>query len=130
MDYNMRLVDRGGGCISSLEYKDFRSTGNAFNFNEEETQEDDAEKAEGLPNNSLISSLVTHRDGDRLSRRGYWGDIITGPFITYGFDYKKEVFFCVFFPTELRLCEKSLKGFWKGPFGNVPLEMSLWKGPS
>ena len=84
MDYQMRLVDRGGGGISNLEYKDFRTSGNAFNFAEED------EKFE-LPNNCLVSSLVTHQDGDRLSRRGYWGEIITGPFITYGLEYKKEV---------------------------------------
>ena len=83
MDYQMRLVDRGGGCISNLEYKRFRNEGNAFDFKTEEENY--------LPNNSLVSSLVTHKDGDRLSRRGYWGDIITGPFITFGHEYKKEV---------------------------------------
>ena len=86
MDYQLRLVDRGGGCISNLEYKLWRNTGNAFKF---VASEEEGEPNE--PNNSLISSLVTHKDGDRLSRRGYWGDIVTGPFIPFGFEFKKEV---------------------------------------
>ena len=86
MDYQLRLADRGGAGISNLEYKDFRTAGNGTNF----CSEDEELK---LPNNSLVSSLVTHPDGDRLSRRGYWGDIITGPFISYGLEYKKEVKF-------------------------------------
>ena len=54
-----------------------------------ENESEEMEKKE--PNNSLISSLVTHKEGDRLSRRGYWGDIVTGPFIPFGHEYKKEV---------------------------------------
>lgn len=84
----MRLVDRGGGGISNLEYTHFRKTGNAFDFN---AATEESTEAPHTPNNSLVSSLVTHKDGDRLSRRGYWGDIITGPFITYGLEFKKEV---------------------------------------
>ena len=88
MDYQMRLVARGGGGVSNCEYQDFRSSGNAYNFYSE------AEEGElHLPNNSLISSLVTHKNGDRLSRRGYWGDIITGPFISYGHEYKNNVIY-------------------------------------
>ena len=68
MDYQLRFVDRGGGSISNMEYRLFRNTGNAFQFvskkdenvkegEEKETEEDEAK----YPNNSLISSLVTHK---------------------------------------------------------------------
>ena len=71
-----------------------------FNFqlilNKDEVGENESEEMEKKkePNNSLISSLVTHKEGDRLSRRGYWGDIVTGPFIPFGHEYKKEVSIC------------------------------------
>ena len=89
MDYQLRLVHRGGGCISNLEYKTWRVSGNAFDFRY--GKNDDEEEVGSEPNNSLVSSLVTHKDGDRLSRRGYWGDIITGPFIIYGHDHQDKV---------------------------------------
>ena len=62
-------------------------------MNKDEVGENESEEMEKKkePNNSLISSLVTHKEGDRLSRRGYWGDIVTGPFIPFGHEYKKEV---------------------------------------
>ena len=85
MDYNMRLTDRGGALITLLEYKHFRMTGNGFDFKSEEEQDII------WPNNSLISSLVTHKDGNRLSRRGYWGDIVTGPFLPFGHEFQTEV---------------------------------------
>ena len=88
MDYQMRMVPRGGAGISNLEYSTWRSTGNAYNFGD---TEDDMEENYCMPNNSLVSSLVTHKGGDRLSRRGYWGDIITGPFLAYGLEQKDEV---------------------------------------
>ena len=95
MDHQMRVVTRGGGGISQLEYKTWRSTGNAFNFGESEA---DMEDNYCMPNNSLVSSLVTHKGGDRLSRRGYWGDIITGPFLVYGLEHKTEVTTYLFAP--------------------------------
>ena len=81
LDYRLRLVDRGGGSISNLEYKTWRGSGNAFEFdstegnketsveesNEGKTEGEEAEgeKAEEKnmkkPNNSLVSSLVTHK---------------------------------------------------------------------
>ena len=32
LDYKLRLVDRGGGSISNVEYKQWRNSGNAFEF--------------------------------------------------------------------------------------------------
>ena len=88
LDHQMRVVPRGGAGISQLEYRTWRHTGNAFNFCETEAE---MEENYCMPNNSLVSSLVTHKGGDRLSRRGYWGDIITGPFLIYGLEHKTEV---------------------------------------
>ena len=71
LDYQLRFVDRGGGSISNMEYRLFRNTGNAFQFvskkdetvkegEEKEPEEKEADEAK-YPNNSLISSLVTHK---------------------------------------------------------------------
>jgi dynein assembly factor 3 len=86
LDYQLRLVDRGGGSVSLNEYSNFRNNGNPFNFYNEDEKEDTH-----TPNNSLMSSLVTHTNGERLSRRGYWGDIVTGPFIPFGHAFSTKV---------------------------------------
>ena len=109
LDYRLRLVDRGGGSISNVEYKTWRGSGNAFEFDStEENQEKPAdesneEKAEGeeaegeeveeknakKPNNSLVSSLVTHKVS------------------TYNSDWYLRIYFhmndCPFFDFELVL---------------------------
>ena len=52
-----------------------------------------------------------------MSRRGYWGDIVTGPFIPFGFEYKKEVrmWICEYFErqnfcvqSDITDCQKSI----------------------
>ena len=53
MDYQFRLVERGGGNISLMEYKDWRKQGNAYMF------QDDSEGdiAATQPNMTLVSSV-------------------------------------------------------------------------
>jgi hypothetical protein len=46
----MRLVPRGGACVSNLEYQEFRTSGKAYDFY--------SEADEGqlhLPNNTFVS---------------------------------------------------------------------------
>ena len=35
LDFKLRLVDRGGGSISNLEYNQWRNGGNAFEFKQQ-----------------------------------------------------------------------------------------------
>ena len=40
-------------------------------------------------NLTLISSLIaTDRDGKKGISRGYWGDVVTGPFIAFGYQVR------------------------------------------
>ena len=50
LDYQMRLVPRGGGCVSNLEYQEFRTSGKAYDF----YSEADAGELH-LPNNTFVS---------------------------------------------------------------------------
>ncbi len=86
LDYQLRLVDRGGAKISLKEYREWRSTGIGYNWS-------DGEDSGGLveDNVTLASSLVTRNNNERSSRKGYWGDIVTGPFISFGLVFSKEV---------------------------------------
>ena len=50
LDYQMRLVPRGGGCVSNLEYQEFRTSGKAYDFFS------DADSGQlHLPNNTFVS---------------------------------------------------------------------------
>ena len=50
LDYQMRLVPRGGGCVSNLEYQEFRTSGKAYDFCSE------ADEGQlSLPNNTFVS---------------------------------------------------------------------------
>eukprot|EP00095_Tigriopus_kingsejongensis_P011024 maker-scaffold109_size355148-snap-gene-0.16 protein:Tk11024 transcript:maker-scaffold109_size355148-snap-gene-0.16-mRNA-1 annotation:"dynein assembly factor axonemal-like" len=90
MDYRLRLVERGGSIISLAEYSSWRLHGNAFIFeSEEESGEDDdqAQEVETQPNPTLISTLMVTdpESGGKVPKEGFWGDIVTGPFISFGF---------------------------------------------
>jgi hypothetical protein len=41
------------------------------------------------PNLTLMSSLVvTAKDGKKGISRGFWGDVVTGPFVAFGHQVK------------------------------------------
>lgn len=82
-DYNMKLKDKGADMIHILEYIKWRKTGIAFEIR-------DAEYT--LPNNTLSSVLVIKHQGERYLRRGYWGDIVTGPYIAFGIECENKEF--------------------------------------
>lgn len=61
------------------EYKSFRSSGVSFSPEENENHES--------PNRSLSSSKVMGDGrGDKNAYRGYWGDVVVGPYITHGLE--------------------------------------------
>ncbi|XP_060031771.1 dynein axonemal assembly factor 3 isoform X2 [Erinaceus europaeus] len=77
-DLHMKLHDRGARVIHTREFRRWRDTGVAF--------EPRDPGAYHVPNRTLASGrLLSHR-GERVSARGYWGDIATGPFVAFGIE--------------------------------------------
>ncbi|KAG7335565.1 hypothetical protein KOW79_000258 [Hemibagrus wyckioides] len=81
-DLTMKLHDKGCGVIHKQEYIRWRESGVAF------------EMREGLyciANQSLLSTRVFSRRGDKVGVRGYWGDIVSSPYLSFGIetDYKE-----------------------------------------
>ena len=89
MDYQFRLVERGGGKISLLEYKEWRTKGMAYVFKDDTTEE---EMAATQPNMTLVSSVKTFgkEKEKHPSSKSFFGDIVTGPFLSYGLDPSYE----------------------------------------
>ncbi|CAF1134182.1 unnamed protein product [Rotaria sp. Silwood1] len=75
-DLHMKLSERGFKRLNAHEYGDWRENGLAFRL----THQDYIQ-----PNRTLASAFVfQNSDGTKQARRGYWGDIITGPFLAHG----------------------------------------------
>ena len=86
-DYSMKLIDRKNcSVINNKIYSKWRDTGVAFELRD--TNYDRSNK-------TLASGMVFNdpRNGDKTSRRGYFGDIIIGPFLSYGIQSENEEFF-------------------------------------
>lgn len=76
-DLHMKLADRGFKRLNTHEYHDWRETGLAFRL----TRQDYTEV-----NRTLASAFVFQgSDGTRQARRGYWGDILCGPYLAHGY---------------------------------------------
>ncbi|XP_029440690.1 dynein assembly factor 3, axonemal [Rhinatrema bivittatum] len=76
-DLSMKLHDRGAGAVCHREYYRWRESGVAF------------EIREGIydqPNKSLASGRLLRHKGEEVPVRGYWGDIVTGPYIAFGIE--------------------------------------------
>ncbi|TSL82535.1 Dynein assembly factor 3, axonemal [Bagarius yarrelli] len=76
-DLAMKLYDRGCGVIQKQEYDRWRESGVAF------------EIREGLyciANPSLLSMRVFSRKGDKVGVQGYWGDIVSSPYLSFGIE--------------------------------------------
>ena len=76
-DYSMRLKDVAS-VVNWQEYKRWRETGVAFNFCSDSTCLN--------TNKTLASGLVFKKDGERICKRGYWGDIVVSPYISFGIE--------------------------------------------
>ncbi|XP_043195603.1 dynein axonemal assembly factor 3-like [Amphibalanus amphitrite] len=75
-DYYMRLKDRlEVEFVQPEEYKHWRETGVAFRRPGTE---------QTCPNKTLVTVRALGRPGERQLRRGYWGDIVSGPYAPYG----------------------------------------------
>ncbi|XP_014662967.1 PREDICTED: dynein assembly factor 3, axonemal-like isoform X1 [Priapulus caudatus] len=76
-DYCMKLCERGAKIIGKPIYKQWRETGLAF-----EVREGDYT----VPNKTLTSCAQARKGPDTVPLLGYWGDIVTGPFISHGIE--------------------------------------------
>lgn len=74
-DYSMHLKEKAS-IVNWQEYKHWRETGVAFRIRDETAYE--------VANRTLASGLVFKKDGERIPRRGFWGDILISPYITFG----------------------------------------------
>ena len=76
-DLHMKLAERGFKRLNTHEYSEWRETGLAFRL----TRQDYTEV-----NRTLSSAFVFQTsDGSKQARRGYWGDILCGPFLAHGY---------------------------------------------
>jgi dynein assembly factor 3 len=83
-DFHMKLAEKGAAIINSRNYNRWRHKGLAFEIRE---------GTYDTPNRTLASGMIFKHDGERLARRGYWGDIIVSPYITFGIESEQQSFF-------------------------------------
>ena len=76
-DFNMKMLSRTER-INSHEYCVWRGEGLAFKIR--------SDALYSTPNRSLSSGVIFRRNGEEVRVRGYWGDIIVGPFICFGIE--------------------------------------------
>ena len=79
MDFHMKLVERGAAEVGKAEFLRWREEGLAYNFNDEGMEAEE----EREDNMTLISR-------GKVGQLGYYGDIVTGPFICLGTKRKTE----------------------------------------
>ncbi|KAF4087554.1 hypothetical protein AMELA_G00071920 [Ameiurus melas] len=76
-DLSMKLHDRGCGVVSKQQYGRWRESGVAFEMRE---------GVYSVANQSLLSTRVFNRRGDKVGVRGYWGDIVSSPYLSFGIE--------------------------------------------
>ncbi|XP_049916669.1 dynein axonemal assembly factor 3-like [Epinephelus moara] len=74
-DLIMKLHEKGCGVINKQQYARWRERGLAFEMREGAYQ---------ITNQSLLSSRVFSQRGDKVAVRGYWGDIVSSPYLSFG----------------------------------------------
>lgn len=76
-DLTMKLHEKGCGVINKQQYVRWRERGLAFEMREGVYQ---------ITNPSLLSSRVFRLKGDKVAVRGYWGDIVSSPYLSFGIE--------------------------------------------
>ncbi|XP_037611295.1 dynein assembly factor 3, axonemal-like [Sebastes umbrosus] len=76
-DLTMKLHEKGCGVINKQQYTRWRERGLAFEMREGVYQ---------ITNPSLLSSRVFRQKGDKVAVRGYWGDIVSSPYLSFGIE--------------------------------------------
>ena len=80
-DFNMKMLARTQ-LINSHEYCVWRGEGLAFKIR--------SDALYATPNRSLSSGVIFRRNGEEVRVRGYWGDIVVGPFLCFGTETDKK----------------------------------------
>lgn len=83
-EYSMNLKEKAS-IVNWREYKKWREMGIGFEIRDESAYE--------IPNKTLASGLIFKKNGERIPKRGYWGDIINSPYITFGIKSENEKLF-------------------------------------
>jgi len=83
-DYTMKLKEKAP-IVNFREYKTWRESGVAFELRDDSAYE--------ISNRTLASGIIFKKDGERFARRGYWGDILNSPFISYGIESEDKTLF-------------------------------------
>ncbi|XP_068855216.1 dynein axonemal assembly factor 3 [Aphelocoma coerulescens] len=73
-ELRMALQPRGATTVSPAEFGRWRESGDAFGG------------GGATPNPTLLSDPRPRADGQSVSPPGYWGDTVTGPFLSFGLD--------------------------------------------
>ncbi|KAL3051372.1 hypothetical protein OYC64_001596 [Pagothenia borchgrevinki] len=76
-DLKMKLHERGCSVINKQQYARWRERGLAFEMREGVYQ---------ITNPSLLSSRVFSQKGNKVAVRGYWGDIVSSPYLSFGIE--------------------------------------------
>ena len=76
-DYNMKLKEKGAQVINGKQYANWREKGVAF---------EGRDGCYEFPNRSLASGVLVRVKGEKVARRGYFGDIVTSPYVVYGLE--------------------------------------------
>ena len=76
----MKLVERGGAEVGKVEFLRWREEGLAYNLKEEGVEMEEVEREDNM---TLVSR-------GKVGQLGYYGDIVTGPFICLGTRRKVE----------------------------------------
>ncbi|XP_051969418.1 dynein axonemal assembly factor 3-like [Xyrauchen texanus] len=80
-DLTMKLHQKGCGVINKYQYVKWRESGVAFEMREGIYQS---------ANQSLLSTRVFNHRGDRVAVRGYWGDIVSSPYLSFGIETENK----------------------------------------
>ncbi|XP_054914102.1 dynein axonemal assembly factor 3-like isoform X2 [Poeciliopsis prolifica] len=76
-DLTMKLHEKGCGVISKQQYVQWREKGLAFEMREGIYQ---------TTNPTLLSTRVFNKKGDKVGIQGYWGDIVSSPYLSFGIE--------------------------------------------
>eukprot|EP00770_Monocercomonoides_exilis_P007316 MONOS_7279.1-p1 / transcript=MONOS_7279.1 / gene=MONOS_7279 / organism=Monocercomonoides_exilis_PA203 / gene_product=dynein assembly factor 3, axonemal isoform 4 / transcript_product=dynein assembly factor 3, axonemal isoform 4 / location=Mono_scaffold00246:6640-7858(-) / protein_length=374 / sequence_SO=supercontig / SO=protein_coding / is_pseudo=false len=80
-DIHMKLHDLGATIIHDTEFQRWRNEGIAFPMRE---------GGHIKPNLTIITTLKGSVRGTAVNSRGYWGDIVNGPFFGYGLECEDQ----------------------------------------
>ncbi|XP_031558318.1 dynein assembly factor 3, axonemal-like [Actinia tenebrosa] len=85
-DFVMKL-QKMASVVNEHEYKNWREQGVAFKLREDSTYE--------VSNRCLSSELVFKKSQGPIAIRGYWGDIVNSPYISFGIQSEEQRLFKV-----------------------------------